>query len=117
MINGRTPDFEPDAKADYNNSNYLLLGYIIEKICQQPYPAVVKQRVFSKAGLTTTYYVQDPVLSRHEAASYKYFDSKWTADKPVALENFSGCGAIIRNPISSTGCAPSVSICPLPFPL
>jgi len=98
LIVGRKPDFEPNAKADYNNSNYLLLGFIIEKICKKPYSVVVNERVISRIGLKQTYYAHNTELGKYESASYKYFDNKWGADKVVALENFGGAGAIVSTP-------------------
>ncbi|MGN6178271.1 MAG: serine hydrolase domain-containing protein [Mucilaginibacter sp.] len=94
FIKQQKTDFEPNAKADYNNSNYLLLGYIIEKITNKPYKELVNKRIISKIGLTQTYYAgTEGKLT--EAASYKYFNGKWKADKVVDLNNFSGAGAII----------------------
>ena len=98
IIAGRKPDFEPNAKADYNNSNYLLQGFIVEKICKKSYSVVVNERVISKVGLTRTYYAHSAELSKYESASYKYFDNKWGADKLVVLENFGGAGAIVSTP-------------------
>src|SRR5579871_4742023 len=37
LISSRPPDFAPNAKANYNNSNYLLLSFIIEKVMRAPY--------------------------------------------------------------------------------
>lgn len=37
VIASKAPDFEPGAKAEYCNTNYLLLSYIIEKVCKMPY--------------------------------------------------------------------------------
>jgi D-alanyl-D-alanine carboxypeptidase len=98
LIAGRKPDFEPNAKAAYNNSNYLLLGFIVEKICKKPYSVVVNERVISRIGLKRTYYAHNTELSRYESASYKYFDNKWGADKVVVLANFGGAGAIVSTP-------------------
>jgi len=97
FIKQQKPDFEPNAKADYNNSNYLLLAYIIEKITNKPYKEEVNRRVIHKIGLAQTYYGSTEGKLT-EAASYKYFDGKWKADKAVDLNNFSGAGAIISTP-------------------
>jgi CubicO group peptidase (beta-lactamase class C family) len=97
FIKQQKPDFEPNAKADYNNSNYLLLGYIIEKITNKPYKELVNERIIRKIGLTQTYYGSTGGKLT-EAASYKYFANQWKADKAVDLNNFSGAGAIISNP-------------------
>ena len=100
MITAQNPDFEPNAKADYNNSNYLLLSYIIEKICKKPYKNLLNERIINKIGLKNTYYGSTgSTYSGNECASYKYFDSKWVKDsKPAYLDNFSGAGAIISTP-------------------
>lgn len=98
LIRKQKTDFEPDVKADYNNSNYLLLGYIIEKICDKPYKDVVTERVINKLGLKQTYYGGAEMKSS-EAASYKYFNGKWQADKVVYIDDFGGAGAIISTPV------------------
>jgi len=47
IIAGKKVDFEPDTKTAYSNSNYLLLGYIVEKICKCAYAEAVKNRIIS----------------------------------------------------------------------
>jgi len=73
FIRQQKPDFEPNAKADYNNSNFLLLTYIIEKICDRQYKEILNERVINKIGLTQTYYGESS-MKNTEAASYKYFN-------------------------------------------
>jgi CubicO group peptidase (beta-lactamase class C family) len=66
------PDFEPDAKAEYSNTNFVLLGYIIEKLTGKPYAEELKKRVTSKIGLADTYYGTKANLAKNEAYSYDY---------------------------------------------
>ena len=100
MISEQKPDFEPNAKADYNNSNYLLLGYIIEKITKKPYRKLLDERIIKKIDLENTYYgTNGSTYVGDECASYKYFDYKWVKDKkPAYLDDFGGAGAIISTP-------------------
>lgn len=49
------PDFEPDAKTEYSNTNFVLLGYIIEKLTGKTYAEELRKRVVSKIGLASTY--------------------------------------------------------------
>jgi CubicO group peptidase (beta-lactamase class C family) len=98
FIRGQRPDFPPGTKADYNNSNFLLLGYILEKIYRKPYKDIVKERIIQKLGLHDTYYGDHAGFQGSEAASYKYFDNQWRPEKAVYLDNFSGAGAIISTP-------------------
>ncbi len=97
-IRNQRPDFAPGAKADYNNSNFLLLGYILEKIYHKPYKDMVKERIIDKVGLPDTYYCDHAGFQGKETASYKYADNQWQQEKAVYLDNFSGAGAMISTP-------------------
>lgn len=98
FISSQSPDFLPGTKADYNNSNYLLLGYILEKIYRQPYKDIVKNRIVRPLGLQDTYYGDSASFRGKEVASYKYFNHQWHQDKAVYLDNFSGAGALLSTP-------------------
>lgn len=98
MIRKQKPDFKPDTKADYNNSNYLLLGYIIEKIYGKPYKTVVTEKIIWRLRLKQTYYGEKAGFAKGEAVSYKYFDSNWKPDRAVCLDNFGGAGSLISTP-------------------
>ncbi|MGZ3873584.1 MAG: serine hydrolase domain-containing protein [Mucilaginibacter sp.] len=98
MIRQQKPDFEPDAKADYNNSNYLLLGYIVEKLYGKPYPLILNEKIIRPLGLQHTYYGIKPGFGNGEAVSYKYADHNWKPDRAVYLDNFAGAGALISTP-------------------
>jgi D-alanyl-D-alanine carboxypeptidase len=98
MIKGQKPDFEPNAKADYNNSNYLLLSYILEKVYQKPYRDIVTERIITKLNLNHTYFGTKPGFQPGEAISYHYANNEWKQDKAAYLDNFSGTGAIISIP-------------------
>jgi D-alanyl-D-alanine carboxypeptidase len=101
LISNRKPDFAPSAKADYNNSNYLVLSYIIERICRKPYKVVLNERIISKLALKNTYYGNDS-SNKNECFSYKYFDNKWSKEKSADLNNFCGAGAIVSTPADMT---------------
>ena len=48
--------FEPGRKWAYSNSNYILLGAILEKVSGMPYAEYLRKNVFARAGLAHTYY-------------------------------------------------------------
>jgi CubicO group peptidase (beta-lactamase class C family) len=48
--------YQPGTKFEYNNYAYSLLAYIIEKVSGIDYPTYLNQAIFSKAGMTNTYY-------------------------------------------------------------
>ena len=51
--------FEPGTRYRYNNSGYVLLGAIIEKVSGQTYEAFVADRIFRPLGMTHSYYGTD----------------------------------------------------------
>lgn len=48
------PDAGPGTAWQYNNTNYLLLGMVIEKVTGQPIADVFKERIFDPLGMTDT---------------------------------------------------------------
>lgn len=51
----RPPNFQPGAEYEYNNTNYVLLGLIIEKAAGKPLAEVMKERLFEPLGMRQTY--------------------------------------------------------------
>jgi CubicO group peptidase (beta-lactamase class C family) len=52
--------FPPGTQWSYSNSNYFLLGVIIEKLSGQSYEANLQQYLFQPLGLTNTYFSLPP---------------------------------------------------------
>jgi CubicO group peptidase (beta-lactamase class C family) len=49
-------DFAPGTRYKYDNSGYILLGMVIEKVSGQPYATYLKSEFFEPLGLTHTSY-------------------------------------------------------------
>lgn len=98
IIAGKGTDFEPGTKADYCNTNYLLLSYIIEKITGMTYAEALDKRITSKIGLQHTYYGKPIDIRRNEATSYKYSDSSWKKEKETDVSIHCGAGSIVSTP-------------------
>ena len=73
------PVFAPDTQAAYSNSNYYLLGAIIEDITKTPYKTNLKNRIIDRLKLKNTYMVDKVVADRNEVVSYTYNGEQWTA--------------------------------------
>ncbi len=91
-------DFTPDSQATYSNSNFVLLGFIVEKITGKTYEEALEQRITSKIGLTNTYYGGKTNLSNREAFSYS-LDSNWTQEPETDMSIPGGAGAILSTPV------------------
>jgi CubicO group peptidase (beta-lactamase class C family) len=98
VIAGKGSDFEPGTKADYSNTNYLLLSYTIEKITGMPYAEAINKRITSKIGLQHTYYGKPIDIRRDEATSYKYADSSWKKEKETDVSIHNGAGSVVSTP-------------------
>ena len=48
--------FAPRERVEYNDSNYLLLGYILEKVHGRSYDDLILRNIAGKLGLSRTYF-------------------------------------------------------------
>ena len=94
-------DFTPDSRASYSNSNYILLGYIIEEVCKKPYHDVVKDRIISKIGLKNTYYGGKTDIGKGESYSYVY-NNGWSKEPEADMSVLGGAGALVSTPSDLT---------------
>jgi len=95
-------EFAPDSKFDYSNTNFLLLGYIIEKLTKKTYAEAVKQRIVTKADLTDTYYGGKINTASNEALSYKLEENTWKPDTETDMSVPGGAGAMVSTPTALT---------------
>lgn len=80
-------DYEPGTALIYNNTGFYILGLIIEEISGQSYETYLDENVFSKAGMTNTYYCDESKVVSKKAYGYSlgknglkkagYIDHQW----------------------------------------
>jgi CubicO group peptidase (beta-lactamase class C family) len=63
-------EFQPGEDWRYSNSNYVLLGYLIEKITGQRYQDFVEENVFKPLGIQNSGYDSNTAIIPHRAAGY-----------------------------------------------
>jgi CubicO group peptidase (beta-lactamase class C family) len=95
MINSHPVLFSPGEKSEYSNSNFLLLGYIIEDITKKSYAINLQERIVNKAGLTSTYYGKPADIQNNESYSYLYTGEGWKKDIETDMSIPGGAGAIV----------------------
>lgn len=91
------PEFEPGSKSEYSNTNYILLGYIIEKVENKPYKDILEDRIASKLGLNDTYYGGPIKTENNEAQSYRFADI-WELSQSTDMSLPHGAGAVVSTP-------------------
>ncbi|MGE5437212.1 MAG: serine hydrolase [Syntrophothermus sp.] len=67
-------EFQPGTQFAYNNSGYVILGAIIEKVTGKPYAEVLQERIFTPLDMKSTGYdLSETVLSKRAAGYEKVF--------------------------------------------
>ncbi|KAA3638704.1 MAG: serine hydrolase [Proteobacteria bacterium] len=89
--------FKPGEKGVYSNSNFLLLGYILEQISGQNYADLLKQHIVEPLNLKHTYYGMDD--NNSDTVSYQWHNAQnqWQAIDPWSLSVAGAAGAIISS--------------------
>lgn len=49
------PSTKPNSKYEYCNTNYILLGYILEVVNDKPYSEILKERIFEPSKMVNSY--------------------------------------------------------------
>lgn len=63
-------DFQTGEKFEYNNSGYIVLGYIIELVSGKTYEEFIKSYIFDKIGMNNSYYATDRKVIKNRAYGY-----------------------------------------------
>jgi len=101
LISKNKVDFQPNEKASYSNSNYVVLGFIIEKISKQPYSKNLNERITSKIGLLNTYFGSKTNTNNNESFSYQFINN-WTQEPETDMTIPGGAGSIVSTPTDLT---------------
>lgn len=97
IIAATQPDFVPDEKTAYSNSNFVLLGYIVEDLYKKKYDEILQERICKVAGLTDTYYGGKTDPLKNESYSYNFL-SAWEKQPETDMSIPHGAGAIVSTP-------------------
>lgn len=93
--------FNPDSHAEYSNSNFVLLTYILEKTFKKSYSDLLQELIVKPIGLTNTYVFRKINPKNNECKSYKYLGS-WQLETETDFTIPLGAGAITSTPIDLT---------------
>jgi len=91
-------EFSPNYQFQYSNANYLLLGYIIEKVTGKPYEQILKSHITDKLGLTATKLCRDLAACGFNTLSYYYSNYQWLPYNEWSPSVALGAGAMISTP-------------------
>ncbi|MDQ3072834.1 MAG: beta-lactamase family protein [Bacteroidota bacterium] len=98
LIKGYEPSFKPGKKSEYSNTNYVLLGYIIEEITGKTYTEELKSRITDKIGLKNTFVGSTIAHESGDALSFNFIGKNWEPESETDMSIPGGAGAIISTP-------------------
>jgi CubicO group peptidase (beta-lactamase class C family) len=78
LTRDRPLDFDPGTKYAYDNSGYILLGWIVEKVSGQSYADYLQQHIFGPLGMSHSGYDSSEKIIPHRASGYRFDDKGWS---------------------------------------
>ena len=80
-------DFLPGERFLYNNSGYVVLGYIIELVSGKAYQDFIEQEIFQKLDMSQSYYASDKKVIKNRVDGYHLksgiFENKTTINYSI----------------------------------
>ena len=90
-------DFDPGEEYLYNNSGYILLGHIIEKVSGKSYADFLQDHIFTPLKMTNSYYGSKIKLIKNRAEGYSPNAEGWQKALPMSMTWPYAAGAIMSN--------------------
>jgi CubicO group peptidase (beta-lactamase class C family) len=87
-------EFEPGTRWAYSNSNYVLLGLILERVTGQRYADLLAERITRPLGLTSTFYCGNQPTRPEEAAGYRVLAGRIVPALPIDMSTPFAAGGI-----------------------
>ncbi|NRD79504.1 beta-lactamase family protein [Bacillus sp. BRMEA1] len=90
--------FPPGTMWNYSDSNYSILGYIIEKLTQEPLEQYVTTHIFKQAGLEHTGFGKTYIQEPYQANGYKIKNKQMISTTLPDMSQLFACGDIYTTP-------------------
>ena len=101
IIENGGSDFEPNTKAEYSNSNYVLLSYILQKTYNKTYSELLAEKITKPIGLKNTFVGAKINLKNNDCNSYS-FTTNWEKESETDMSVPMGAGAVVSTPTDIT---------------
>jgi CubicO group peptidase (beta-lactamase class C family) len=89
---------KPGAEHSYNNSGYILVGALIEKITGKPWHVAVEERIAAPLGLSTIRYGVGEATVPRMATGYSEDDGKIAPSRKIHMSVPGAAGALLGTP-------------------
>lgn len=86
--------FNPGEKWKYSDSNYSILGYIVEKVSGQPLEEYIKQHIFDVVGMKNSGFGTELEKTKYPSTGYKVVNNNMTVPPIPSMSQLYGNGDI-----------------------
>lgn len=78
LLQIRQVNFEPGARYEYNNTGYVLLAEVLERVSGKPFQELLRERIFTPLGMRHSRAVPNSaMLIKNKAKSYRFNDGAY----------------------------------------
>ncbi|WP_375562946.1 serine hydrolase domain-containing protein [Bernardetia sp. OM2101] len=78
LLQTKQTNFEPKGKYKYNNTGYILLAEIIERVGQKPFKEQLEEKIFLPLGMNASKAIDDVnILIKNKANSYRFVGNSY----------------------------------------
>ena len=95
LFKDRPLEFAPGAQWAYNNSGYILLGAVIEKVSGKPYPDFIEQEILAPLGMTRSSYGSFSKVIPGRVQGYERGQEGYRNARPISMSTFHAAGALL----------------------
>jgi CubicO group peptidase (beta-lactamase class C family) len=64
--------FEPDRQFNYNNTNYMLLALICERVAKSNFKTLCKEKIFNTCGMKNTFFADEITSNKNKTQGYTF---------------------------------------------
>jgi len=87
-------DFPPGSSWQYNNTGYVLLGMLLEKVMKQPYAALVARELFAPLGMRSARYCPSRPIDPAYAVGYDEEAGKYRPTQYLSMTHPYAAGGL-----------------------
>jgi D-alanyl-D-alanine carboxypeptidase len=89
--------FKPGERWEYDNSGYILLGAILEKVSAKSYAEFIRQRIFEPLGMKHSYYGAEEPIIPGRVAGYEKRDGGFVNTAYLSMTQPYAAGSLLSS--------------------
>jgi D-alanyl-D-alanine carboxypeptidase len=90
-------DFTPGERYSYSNTNYVLIGMLIEKLSGKDYGRFIRERIFEPLGMSDSRYNDQSANVSNRARGYTFSNYALAKAEDISASNAYAAGALLSS--------------------